>query len=100
MVTCTSYNWDSALASPQYNEGYFKFKDIPFDKNTHLIIDVRRVIFSQRGTKATVEKLGWTILPIFTQNGFVKSGIYQIPILQGSVPPEFVKELQQGDVWE
>lgn len=55
IVTCTSFNWESALASPQYNEGYFKFKDIPYEKNTHLVIDVRRVIFSQRGNKAQVE---------------------------------------------
>jgi len=66
VITCTSYNWDSPLQSPQFNEGYFKFKDVPFQKNTHIIIDVRKIIYSERGNKAKIEKIGWTILPLFT----------------------------------
>jgi hypothetical protein len=66
VIACTSINWDSALNSPQFNEGYFKFKDIPFQKNAHLIIDVRKIVFSERRTKARIEKLGWTIMPLFT----------------------------------
>ncbi|CAD8177252.1 unnamed protein product [Paramecium octaurelia] len=100
IITCTSYNWESALQSPQFNEGYFKFKDIPFDKNTHLVFDIRRVKFSQRGTKSIVEKVGWTVLPIFTQNGFVKSGIYQVPVLAGEITFKIIEEFQRGEIWD
>jgi hypothetical protein len=37
----TSYNWESPLSSPHFNEGYFRFKKVPFGKFTHIIIDVR-----------------------------------------------------------
>ena len=30
IIPCTSFNWDSPLSSPAFNEGYFKFRDVPF----------------------------------------------------------------------
>ena len=30
VITYTSFNWDSPLKSPKFNEGYFKFRDVPF----------------------------------------------------------------------
>lgn len=33
-------------------------------------------MFSERGDKAIVENVSWTICPVFTPNGYVKSGIY------------------------
>lgn len=28
IVTSTSFNWESPLISPHFNEGYFKLKDV------------------------------------------------------------------------
>lgn len=37
------YNWNSYQKSPQFRSGFQHFKDVPFNENTVLIIDVRQV---------------------------------------------------------
>lgn len=41
-----------------------------------IIIDCRKVKISERGDKVIIENVAWTICPVFTPNGYVKSGIY------------------------
>jgi hypothetical protein len=31
---------------------------------------------TERGDKVKIEAAAWTIIPVFTPNGYVKSGIY------------------------
>lgn len=81
----SNYQWDSPLESPIFNEGFFTFKDIPFDKSMTIVIDVKKIIFSGRRDKHKVENVGWTIVPVFTPNGYVKSGIKQFPLFKGDV---------------
>ena len=68
IIPCVSQNWDSALVAPQFNEGYFRFKDIQYNKNLCMVVDIRKIIFSAKGTKYKVEKVGWTIVPLFHAN--------------------------------
>lgn len=46
VVLNLTYNWDSPLSSPAYNEGYFKYRDIPSSPSTFLVIDVRKAVVS------------------------------------------------------
>lgn len=50
-----------------------------------IVIDVKKIIFNQKRDKHNIENVGWTICPVFTPNGYVKSGIKQIPLFKGSV---------------
>lgn len=48
-----------------------------------MIIDIRQVKFKKK--KITIKEHSWTITPLFTTDGFVNSGVFQIPIFQGNV---------------
>ena len=72
----SNFKWDSPLSSPIYNEGYFRYKDVEFDRNLVIVVDVRKVIFSEKFNKANIEYVGWTVVPVFTTNGYIRSGIY------------------------
>jgi len=48
LVLNMNYNWDSPLITPQYNEGYFKFRDIKYSKNTVLIIEIYKLTFTNK----------------------------------------------------
>jgi len=95
----SNYNWeDSAATSPQFLEGFVTFRDVKFDKNLTLIIDVRSVTFKKK-VIPVFKNIGWTILPIFSSNGYVQSGIYQLPIFDGSVPKDVIEQLPVNDPW-
>jgi len=96
----SNIDWDSPLASPKYNEGYFTWRDQIFDKYLSVIIDVRSVFISGRKDKIKIEPVGWTIMPVFTPNGYVKSGCYQLPLFKGPVKKEMLKGLCENDPWE
>ncbi|KAL4486755.1 hypothetical protein ABPG72_006587 [Tetrahymena utriculariae] len=100
VILDSAFNWDSPIISPQFNEGYFTFRGIDYSKNLSIIIDCRKVKFSERGDKVVIENVGWTICPIFTPNGYVKSGIYQIPMFKGSIPMHVVDSVTRQDPWE
>ncbi len=95
----SNYNWeDSAAQSPQFLEGFVTFRDIKFDKNLTLIIDVQTIAFKKK-TVPVFKTIGWTVLPIFSPNGYVQSGIYQLPIFEGAVPKDIIEQLPVNDPW-
>jgi hypothetical protein len=49
-------------------------KSVPFKKLDSKIIDV-----------------GWTILPVFSFDGYVMSNIYQLPLYKGVISKEIVQ---------
>lgn len=93
----TKVEWTSSVRTPQYLDGFHTYKNIPFDKNLHLILDVRAVSFAKQ--RPEVLSVGWTILPIFSADGYVRSGIYQVPVFKGSVPSSFLPDLAINDPW-
>ena len=93
----TKVEWTSSIKTPQYLDGFHTYKNIMFDKNLHLIIDVRAVSFAKQ--RPEVLTVGWTILPIFSADGYVRSGIYQMPVFKGPVPASFLPDLASNDPW-
>jgi hypothetical protein len=77
----TSFDWDSPIKSPAYIEGYVHFKERDLEKSMVAIVDVREVV-SLGGKKNGMEfppniiPYAWTIVPIFTYEGFTNSGVY------------------------
>ena len=39
------------------------------------------------------------MLPIFSADGYVKSGMYQLPVFKGTVPGSFLPDLAISDPW-
>ena len=50
----SNFKWDSPLSSPIYNEGYFRYRDVEFDRNLVIVVDVRKVMFSEKCNKAII----------------------------------------------
>ena len=94
-----TFDWKgSAASSPRFIEGFITFRNIKFDKNLTIIIDIQTVIFKKK-TIPTFKSIGWTILPVFSSNGYVMSGIYQLPIFEGAVPTDIIEQLPMNDPW-
>lgn len=87
----SALDWNSPITSPRYIEGYIGFKDVFLDKSTCFIIDIREIKLQKR--KIEILNYGWTILPIFTYDGYVNSGVYQVPLFKGAVKKIVLKEL-------
>jgi len=49
-----------------------------------------------------ISTVGWTIVPLFTSDGYLLSGMYQIPLIAGEVMKEIVQALvvSQLSSWE
>lgn len=90
-------DWESPITSPQFLNDFFSFKHITPKKNLNLIIEARTVTLNRK--EAFFKTVGWTVLPIFNSNGYVDSGIYQLPILKGSIPKDLLDHITHHEAW-
>jgi len=88
----------SPLSSPQFLEGFVTFKDVAFEKNLVMIVDIKTVTFKNK-TDPIFSNIAWTVVPLFSPDGYILSGIYQIPLFQGSIPKDIVDKLPLNDPW-
>ncbi|CAG9322879.1 unnamed protein product [Blepharisma stoltei] len=91
-------DWNSSITTPRFLDGFHNYRNVLFDRNMHIIIDIRAVSFAKQ--KPEVVDVGWTILPVFSEDGYINSGIYQLPLFKGSVPAPFMSELTNNSPWE
>jgi hypothetical protein len=94
----TRIDWESAVKTQCYKDGFEVFRNIMFNRSLHMIVDVRSVSFARQTPEVT--NVGWTILPIFSDDGFVESGIYQLPLFRGAVPVPILQDLATNKPWE
>lgn len=93
------------LESEQVNPRFPKenstklYKDIDPDPTLMLVVDVRA--FKGTSDKKT-EQIGWTLLSLFTEDGYCRTGNYQIPLFKGKVKTDILEELKKkplSEVW-
>lgn len=89
------YDWNSFVDTPTFLDGFQTFKNIDFNENLHVIVDIRQVNLDTKDLKP----LAWTIIPVFYEDGYVRSGIYQIPLFAGQVPSGLLTEMTAQDPW-
>jgi len=73
------------------------YQDIQADPNTVLIVDVRCMKDSSSGK---AEQIGWTLLSLFTEDGYCRTGNYQIPLFKGKVKPDILEQLKEAPLSE
>lgn len=86
----STYNWDSIGNSPQYADEWFKYKE-NINRYQNVIIDVKSVPISK--VDGVITDVGWTVLPIFSPDGYIQSNIYQLPLFKGAVPRNVVQDI-------
>eukprot|EP01083_Nonionella_stella_P155965 504521_1 len=97
-------DWDSLGASPMWADDRHTFRDIPFDKFSVAVIDIRLITFAATEDKTglkegsvSFEDFGWTVMPLFTEDEYVRLGIYQLPLFKGKVDTDTLEKLQQKE---
>ena len=68
-----TYDWESVANSPQYEDEWFVFKE-NINPNQNILIEVKAVPFKKVDSK--IIDVGWTVLPVFSKDGYVMSNIY------------------------
>ena len=63
------------MSSPSWIEGWVNYKGIDFNRYLNMIVDIRSVSFD-KNPEGVITPVGWTIVPIFSVNRFILSGIY------------------------
>lgn len=90
------FDWNSPIDTPAFLDGFHTFKNVSFDQGVHVIIDIRAVDLE----KKVLEPVAWTIVPVFYEDGYVKSGIFQIPLFSGAVPVGLLPDLASNKPWQ
>lgn len=109
-IIYSDVNFDSNVRGQKFTETFYAFVNVPIDKKAHMIIDVKSIKFKKK--EATeIKDYAWSIFPLFnlletdddlkTDEIFVQSGIYMIPLFQGKVRDDLVEDLVKEDnPWE
>ena len=110
LIVYSDVNFDSHVRGQKFTETFYAFVNVPIDKKAHMIIDVKSIKFKKK--EATeIKDYAWSIFPLFnllevddninTDEIFVQSGIYMIPLFQGKVRDDLVEDLvKQNDPWQ
>ncbi|CAG9315098.1 unnamed protein product [Blepharisma stoltei] len=93
----TKLDWNSSIRTPTFLDGFHTYKNVSFNRFLHIIFDVRTINLSKK--RPEVIPVGWTILTVFTEDGYIKSGIYQLPLFKGAVPVPILSDLTNNDPW-
>lgn len=95
----SAFDWDSPIKSAAYVEGYVNFKERDLNTSMVAVIDVREVITlggtNKKGEEIPpkIQSYAWTIIPIFTYEGYTNSGVYQMPLMKGGVNENVLKSV-------
>lgn len=101
----TTFDWTkSTKLTIRYNEGYKMFSRIKFSTSLHFLVELSQVELPAFGEPSR-EPVAFTILPVFviddlSGQGYVNSGVYQLPLFEGGITKELVVDLQTGDPWK
>lgn len=93
-------DWDSSSSGMlAYNSKYTSIKQIPFNPNAHIIFTIKEVVFNKK-REPVIKDFGFSILPLFSQDEYVYSGAYQLPVFKGDLDAASVATLQNGDPFD
>lgn len=84
---------ESSLRSPVWKGGAGHLQQVPFDETTLVVVEVRML---KKLQPVQLEPQGWSVVPAF-YGGDVNTGIFQLPLYNGSPPRELLAEMKAGD---
>lgn len=99
-VTFTAeVDWDSPQSSPRFAARYETYTGEALNESLMLVVQVLSVKLDKRGA-AKLTPVGWAVLPIFDDDGFVRTGAWQVPALRGSPSQELLRLMEQRPPYE
>jgi hypothetical protein len=82
------------LQSPQFLDEYITYKE-HFNRYLFIVVDIKCLNFKK--VDPAFQDVGWTIVPLFTFNGYSHSGLFQIPLVKGPVNKEWLQMMREKD---
>ncbi|TYZ59473.1 hypothetical protein PybrP1_007085 [[Pythium] brassicae (nom. inval.)] len=81
----TTTDWTSAQSSPEFNDGFLTFRDVPAHHDAVVLLDVRCVVRNAKTGACASQPFGWSFLPVLSDAGTVASVSVLLPLFQGDV---------------
>jgi hypothetical protein len=72
--------FDSSYRSPIYSDGMWTFRP-DYDYRSWIVIEVRQL---EVKANTDMKPLGWTAIPTFHKEKYVRHGLFQLPLFQGT----------------
>lgn len=92
-------DWDSPQSSPRFPARYETYTGEALNESLMLVVQVLSVKLDKRGS-AKLTPVGWAVLPVFDEDGFVRTGAWQVPALKGSPTQELLRLMEQRPPYE
>ncbi len=82
-----SFDPDSFVKHPRWLNGFYAFRDVDVNPMLCVIVDVRAIDQATLGSdKVTLKSVGWAVIPVFSGEGVVMAGHFQVPLIAGEFP--------------
>ena len=92
----TLIDWDCPMGETYFYDRSYNFKSIEFNSQLSAIIELMAIRIVQGDP--VLEGFGWTLLPIFHPQGYIKGGHFQLPVFQGRPNEELLTEMNQSEL--
>lgn len=84
----TNFNAESPLQYPHFENSTLEFFNIK--AGSTVVIDIRSVLNIGKGNQE-IKEIGWSIFPVYQDDGAMNSGSFQIPIFKPPVSPYIIQ---------
>ncbi|EGR31823.1 hypothetical protein IMG5_101270 [Ichthyophthirius multifiliis] len=88
----------SPAESPRFKQGFISYTDQPFDRYLSIIVDIKALQINKNEKK--LQNIGWTLVPLFSPDGYALSKVFQLPLIKGEVNPVILQEMNKRDPWD
>jgi len=98
-IGISSIDFESTINTIKFNDGEYVFKNIKENPSLSLIFDVKMYLPG----KNSFDNFGFSVFPLFSNimdyvtkipELYVNSGIYSLPIYEGTPSPDFIANLK------
>ena len=106
VIVFNEIDFDSNVKGQKFTETFYSFVNVPSNEKVHMIVDLKAIKFKKTG-EVEIKDYAWTIYPVFqhlevddnvlTKELYVRSGLHMMPLFQGKVRSDLVKELVRVD---
>jgi len=80
--------------SPKYDSDWVTWNDHPFTPKDCVIVDLR-VLEMKKKEWVLAETQGWALMPLMSDEKFVRHGTYQLPVFAGAPPVEVLDKIAE-----
>ncbi|KAJ3359468.1 Coiled-coil domain-containing protein 17 [Kappamyces sp. JEL0680] len=90
----------SEFKNPQWNDGFHWYRGRPSSGDLLAVIQLLSISIPQSSGIAEINSQGWTIIPIFASQDYVRHGQFKLPLYSGYPTDDvFIECWKDGD-WE